>query len=103
MSGDPKVGSQYWFEYHCWESDESADAPLWRHSHQRVTVIAELESDGQGLTAEERAEAGVPLAFRARWADGFEWCVLDDELLESPSEFYRPDPPVVTKVLTPIR
>ena len=44
------VGAFAWFEYHCWESPESADAPAWYRSHQRVEVLACHENDGAGLT-----------------------------------------------------
>jgi hypothetical protein len=90
---DRVVGQQYWFEYHCWESDESADAPLWHRSHEKVTIVKRMKDDAwEGSTFEERNEAGALMAFLARWDNGFEWCVIEDELLDSPSDFFRPDP-----------
>ena len=89
-----KVGDQVFFEYHCWESDQSSDAELWYHSHQPITIIAFAENDGCDIPAEqERAEAGSPFVYRVQFNDGFEADALEDELLDSPKEYQRPDPP----------
>lgn len=96
---DIEIGATYWFEYHCWESDESADAPLWHHSHQQALVVNEQDSDGlafTGSTYDERAEAGCPRVYTVRFADGLEWAACEDELLDSPGQFERPDPPALT-------
>jgi hypothetical protein len=99
MAFDPwdferQVGETYWFEYHCWESLDSGDAKAWLRSHEQVTVIAEQDSDAwEGSTFTERAEAGQPRVFLARWADGFEWSVCEDELLTTRDDFCCPDPP----------
>jgi hypothetical protein len=91
---DRQVGQRYWFEYHCWEDDRSSDAALWHRSHEQVTVIAELPSDADpGSTYAERCETDSQRAFRARWDDGFEWDVIEDELLLDRADFCRPDPP----------
>jgi hypothetical protein len=88
-----KVGGQYWFEYHCYEADDSCDAALWYKSHQQITVISMIESGG-GKTEEERGYNGHSAAFRIRFKDGSEGDAFEDELLDSKSEFTRPDPPL---------
>jgi hypothetical protein len=84
-------GDAAWFEYHCLESPESADAPAWYRSHQRVTVLRQRED--YGGTATERGEAGCPNVYQVRFSDGLEWDAFEDELLTSPGFFVRPDPP----------
>jgi hypothetical protein len=32
-----KLGKTYWFEYHCQDGHDSADAKLWCHSHQKAS------------------------------------------------------------------
>ncbi len=88
----PRVGRRYWFEYHCNESYTSADAPAWLRSHERVLAVSICEP-GIGCNYLTRSENGAPRVFRARWADGFEWDIFEDELLDDPTEFCRPDPP----------
>ncbi|KKN82324.1 hypothetical protein LCGC14_0311370 [marine sediment metagenome] len=72
-----------WFEYHCYEGEDSADAELWHHTHQRVIVIGTV------------ADVDQPM-YRVRFKDGLEYDVFDDELLQSPSEFERPSYEEVT-------
>lgn len=88
------TGSLKWFEYHCFESSQSCDAHLWYRSHQPVLVLglAEDYSELEGTTAIERGEFGQPLVYRVRFLDGFEGDVWEDELMESPADYYRPDP-----------
>ena len=82
------------FEYHYWESPESSDAELWYRSHQKVTVLNCENLDEYGdMTLEERYEGGTPLAYRVRFADGFEGTAMEDELMNDKSDFCRPDPP----------
>ena len=91
-----KPGETAWFEYHCTESDDSADAKLWYHSHQKVTVVGREQADGwdwPGSTMRERGEAGAPRAYKVRFKDGYEWTAGEDELMTSRKGFYRPDPP----------
>ena len=89
-----EVGESAWFEYHCWESLESADAELWLRSHQRVVVVGEAEHDGwPGSTREERTEAGQPKVYTVHFADGFEGDATEDELMTSRAAFERPAPP----------
>jgi len=88
---DEKVGRELWFEYHCFESDQSCDAELWHHSQQRVRVLQVVEP-GVGETAEERGDNGQPRVYKVRFTDGFEYDVFEDELLDSPEEFTRPKP-----------
>lgn len=88
-----KPGDQPWFEYHCFESDESADAPAWYRSHQKVTVLSMDENDSAGMTRAERDEAGMPFTYTVRFKDGLEWDVFEDELSETQEPWCRPDPP----------
>jgi hypothetical protein len=89
-------GERLWFEYHCTESHESADAPIWLRSHQQVTVLA--IKDDESLLASvpcwvDRFENACQFLYRVQFNDGLEWDVFEDELLDSPDEFDRPDPP----------
>lgn len=91
-------GDVAWFEYHCYEGHDSADAELWYHSHQRVTVEAPAESDGWAddpelSTFDRRQDAGAPRAYRIRFTDGRVFTAVEDELFTLPQFFYRPDPP----------
>lgn len=90
-------GMELWFEYHCNESPSSADAEAWYHSHQKVTVIEcetpELASDRDADTFEKRSNNAEGLMYKVRFRDGLVWTVFEDELLESPNEFEREDPP----------
>ena len=88
------TGDKLWFEYHCWESPESSDAEVWYHSHQRVTVLRIVNEPVLFDTFAERADAGCQVVYKARFDDGLEWDVFEDELLDSKNEFERPDPPV---------
>ena len=57
-------GDGAWFEYHCWESFDSADADLWVRSHQQVTVLTVEVNDAEpGSTFEQRAEAATPWTY----------------------------------------
>lgn len=89
---DEKTGKEFWFEYHCFESCSSADAEVWYHSHQKVKVLF-VSTWGNGDTPQERGENGEPRVYRVKFEDGLEWDVFEDELMDSPEEFYRPDPP----------
>lgn len=86
-------GSVLWFEYHCWEHPDSADAPAWYRSHQLVTVLSLEVNESAGMTATERSEAAMPFTYTARFADGLQWCVFEDELSTSQDSWDRPDPP----------
>ncbi len=90
--GTWKKGERAWFEYHCYEGEDSADAPAWHHTHQRVTIISEGEADetAEGLTFRQRAAQGVPKTYRVRFDDGLEWDAFEDELTTTPKDFYRP-------------
>ena len=80
------------FEYHCWESEESADASLWHHTHQQVVVLNELKSDApDGTTILERLEAGVLKSYQIQFDDGYIDTAMEDELLKSPDGFVRPN------------
>jgi hypothetical protein len=43
-------------------------------------------------TQKEMAEEGCPRVYKVRFEDGFEYDVFEDELMDSPKDFYRPDP-----------
>ena len=85
---------KYWYEYHCYEGHDSSDAELWYHSHQKVNVLSLVEQ-GFGDTPEERGNNGQPAVYNVRFSDGFTGDAFEDEILDSPSEFTRPDPPKI--------
>jgi len=71
-----------WFEYHCEESETSADARLWHHTHEQVTVLRQLtvrESDFE--------------MYEILFQDGTHGHVMSDELMCSRLRFCRPDYP----------
>lgn len=74
-----------WFEYHCYEGEDSSDAELWHHTHQQVEVIKRLED------TEVIGDTSTIPMYRVRFPDGFEYDIFDDELVASPKDFYRPD------------
>jgi GNAT superfamily N-acetyltransferase len=92
-------GDRAWFEYHCYEGHDSADADLWYHSHQRATVLGENDTaDGSSKnwpesTVDDRNKAGSPRMYRIRFEDGFEKEAFEDELMTSRRDFCRPGPP----------
>ena len=92
-----KTSSRPWFEYHCYEGHDSADAALWYRSHQQVTILSLNEScdawQAGVLTRTERDEAACSMIYRVRFDDGHEADVFEDELLDSITEFCRPNPP----------
>lgn len=87
---DDKVGKEFWFEYHCFESDESCDSEIWYRSHQKVKVLSVREWSFDEL--QDRIDDGQPRVYSVKFNDGFIADVLEDELMQSPDEFYRPDP-----------
>jgi len=88
------IGSKLWFEYHCNESPDSPDAPVWYHSHQKVTVLRVGDCDDIAFsTFIERANAGMPLVYKVKFNDELEWDVFEDELCLSRKDFDRPNPP----------
>ena len=88
------IGTNKWFEYHCWESHDSQDAKLWYHSHQQVTVGKFVgESISLTMSLNERIDAALPLVFDITFADGFKSSACEDELLNSKTDYDRPDPP----------
>jgi hypothetical protein len=86
-----RKGERKWFEYHCEEGDQSADAHLWHRSHTPVRIIRCLDA------AIADAE-GVARVYRVKFEDGFVGEVFDDELMDSPSQFFRPDPPNKSRI-----
>jgi hypothetical protein len=90
------AGEVSWFEYHCWESPDSADAQAWYRSHQKVTVLSLQKNDSDGMTRAQRIDAGMPFTYTVQFADGLQWCAFEDELSDSRDAWYRPDPPEKT-------
>ena len=87
-------GSRLWFEYHCWESPESADAELWYHTHQEITVLGFAKCDQPcARSFKERVEAGGQLLYKVRFDDGLEYDVFEEELMSNVKGFCRPNPP----------
>src|SRR5690242_20469538 len=81
------------YEYHCLESGGSQDAALWYRSHQRVTVLGRGADEDHPGTFTERTADGCPRVYRVRFGDGYESDAFEDELLDGPAWFTRPDPP----------
>ena len=77
-------GRRY-FEYHCYEGEDSSDAELWHHTHQQVEVLRKLKN------IEEVDEADCSRMYEVKFPDGFTYNVCDDELVKSPQDYYRPD------------
>lgn len=71
-------GRRY-FEYHCYEGEDSGDAELWRHTHQQVEVLNKIPDCDESRM------------YSVRFNDGFEYDVFDDELMKTPKEYFRPD------------
>lgn len=91
-------GERACFEYHCLESHDSSDAQAWYRSQQPVTVLGMAEeqeefSKDPSTTFSERMEEGMPRVYKARWDDGYEHDVWEDELLTSPEHYTRQPPP----------
>jgi hypothetical protein len=68
-----------WFEYHCYEGEDSNDAELWHHTHQRVKVIKKEQDCDQTKM------------YMVQFVDGFKAVVFDDEILSGPEENERSD------------
>ena len=89
-----KQGTKVFFEYHCQETHDSADADLWYRSHQKV-VVGECDNlkEFGDLTFRERLEGCCPLVYLILFSDGFEGNAFEDELLDSEDQYDRPQPP----------
>jgi len=86
-----QIGEKYWFEYHCSESEQSCDAEIWHHTHQKVKILKLVEK-GYGCNPKERGEKyGQPAVYNVCSDDGFKFDVFEDELMTSKKNFYRPD------------
>lgn len=75
------VGMMKFFEYHCYEGEDSSDAELWHHTHQKVDVLKELVD----------VDEEVGKMYRIRFSDGFGTDAFEDELVDNTSKFYMPD------------
>lgn len=71
------AGETAHYEYHCNQSHDSEDAPLWYRSHQTCVI----------LRKDEDTDPGEPEAYYVRFPDGFEGAAFDDELFTSPDDF----------------
>lgn len=78
-----RPGETAYFEYHCCQSHDSADAEIWYRSQQPVQVLSIVDPGG-GRTMMKRIEYNIPRMYRVRFADGLEWTVFEDELLTAP-------------------
>jgi len=86
MKGDKRLArGRRWFEYHCYEGEDSSDAELWHHTHQQVIVLKKISEPNSA------GEHETGRMYRIRFGDGFEYDIFDDELVKSPEGFYRPD------------
>jgi len=72
-----------WFEYHCYEGEDSDDAELWHHTHQEIVIVRNL--------SDEEVDFELRPMYRIRFSDGLEYDCFNDELLHSPREYERPD------------
>lgn len=97
---DHLPGERLFFEYHCWEDQDSADADLWLRSHQRVTVVAREVNDGAGLSWRDRMESGQQYTYHVLFDDGSTGTVFEDELSPTPDTWTRLDPPGYAYTLT---
>jgi hypothetical protein len=86
-------GTKRWFEYHCYEGHDSADAELWYHSHQKVVVGKCYNPEDAMYPRQQRIEDGPMLTYQVKFPDGFVGDAVENELCLSRSEFERPDPP----------
>jgi len=73
-----------WFEYHCYEGEDSCDAELWHHTHQQVIILHLLAQSKGDIVNHGKM-------YSVRFDDGFEYDVFEEELVASPKDFYRPD------------
>jgi hypothetical protein len=73
-----------WFEYHCYEGEDSCDAKLWHHQHQEIIVTRKLNIP-------KEVDYGIGNMYHVQFNDGFECDVFEDELILSPNKFTRPD------------
>lgn len=87
-------GATRFFEYHCNESHDSADAQLWYRSHQQVTVLNCDNADQCGLPKLcDREDAAEPLVYKIQFSDGYVGAAFEDELLTAGTDYCRPAPP----------
>ena len=85
MINDKRLAhNRRWFEYHCYEGEDSSDAELWHHTHQQVIILRKLNCP-------EEIDPSIGKHYIAKFADGLEYEVCDDELTVSPKDFFRPD------------
>jgi hypothetical protein len=68
-----RQGDRVFFEYHCFESEQSCHAKLWHHNCQFAKVARRL---GRG----EVDEAEVGPMFELQFADGFRHHAMSDEI-----------------------
>ncbi len=82
MSDMRLANGRRYFEYHCYEGEDSADAILWHHTHQQVEVVSKYADMDEYETGR---------LYKVRFTDGLEYDVWNDELMRSQQDYYRPD------------
>ena len=92
LQKDNKVGKYFWFEYHCYESDDSCDEEIWYRSHQKVKILSVSEWSFDNL--QDRIDDGQPRVYKVMFNDGLKYDVYEDELMNSTEDFYRLNPPI---------
>lgn len=98
VEGAFALNQRLWFEYHCNESHDSADAELWYRSHQKCVIVGVVPCDGYDIhSADERYESGCLIVYRIRFDDGQEFDACEDELMQNRKDFCRPDPPITER------
>ncbi len=78
-----KPNETAYYEYHCYQGHDSADAQLWYRSHQPVVVLG-ISERGYGNTAIARTNNGEPRIYQVQFKDGHVGDVFEDELFTDP-------------------
>ena len=71
-----RPGDRVFFEYHCWQSEESCDAKLWHHTRQYATMV-------RVIVPPEIDEEVAPM-YEIRFDDGLTYDVNSDEVTRRP-------------------
>jgi len=75
-----KKGDRIFFEYHCWQSEHSADARLWHHTRQYAAVI--------GVLHYPRVDRDNDPTYEVKFADGH----IDEAQVDEVSLHPLPNP-----------
>ena len=91
LDGKWQPGDTAHFEYHCWQSPDSADYDLWRQTQQPVKVLGLGDCDDvsdEAPTYRERGEDwGMPLGYDVQFANGKTGYATEDELFTHPKHY----------------